>query len=344
MNLFLHVEQPCGLLLGDLADWHTRGGGKHLGNLLLADDGRSIGITFPPGRLALIALGDQVLLLIAQASSTLEVLLVDRGFLLQTNLGDLLVELAQIRRSGHALNPHARAGLVNKVDGLIRQKAILDIAGGKTSRGLQGVVSDGDAVVGFVAVAQPFKYVDSQLDARLVDLDGLETTLQSGVLLDVLAVLLESGGADCLQFATGKHRLQDAGRVNRALSSTSTNQSVNLVDEKHDVTTALNLLEHLLQALLEIAAISGTRHQRAEVQRVDLLIAQRLGNIAANDLLREALDDGGLTDARLADQNRIVLGATAEHRHHTLDFLLTANDRIEAILPSGLSQVTAELV
>ncbi|EUA32584.1 ATP-dependent Clp protease ATP-binding subunit ClpC domain protein [Mycobacterium xenopi 3993] len=42
------------------------------------------------------------------------------------------------------------------------------------------------------------------LDRRLADLHGLEAALQRGVLLDVLAVLVERGGADGLQLARGQ--------------------------------------------------------------------------------------------------------------------------------------------
>ena len=36
-----------------------------------------------------------------------------------------------------------------------------------------------------------------------------------------------------------------------------------------------------------------------------------------DDALRQGLDDGGFTDARLADQYRVVLGAPAEDLHGT---------------------------
>ena len=44
------------------------------------------------------ALAEQVLLLVAQRRGLLEVLVLDRGFLLAAHRGDLLVELAQLRR------------------------------------------------------------------------------------------------------------------------------------------------------------------------------------------------------------------------------------------------------
>ena len=60
--------------------------------------------------------------------------------------------------------------------------------------------------------------------------------------------------------------------------------------------------------------------------------AERLGHVAVHDPLRQALDDGGLADAGLADQDRIVLGPAGEHLHDTADLLVAADHRIELSL------------
>src|SRR5947208_350461 len=81
-----------------------------------------------------------------------------------------------------------------------------------------------------------------------------------------------------------------------------------------------DLLEDLLQPLLEVTAVAGTGDQRAEVEGVELLVLQGLRDLAADDLLGQALDDGGLADAGLADEHRVVLGAPREDLHDALDF------------------------
>ena len=149
--------------------------------------------------------------------------------------------------------------------------------------------------------------------------DLLEAALEGGVLLEVLAVLVERGGADGLQLATGQHRLEDRRGVDGALGGTGTHEGVQLVDEQDDVAAGADLLEHLLQALLEVAAVAGAGHERAEVERVELLALQRLGHVVGHDLLGQALDDGRLADAGLADEHRVVLGAARQHLHHALD-------------------------
>ena len=91
----------------------------------------------------------------------------------------------------------------------------------------------------------------------------------------------------------------------------------------------LDLLEHGLQALLELAAVLRPGEQRAEVERPDPLALQPLGHVAGDDALREALDDRGLPDTRLADQHRVVLRPPREHLDDAPDLLVTADDRIE---------------
>ncbi len=105
-----------------------------------------------------------------------------------------------------------------------------------------------------------------------------------------------------------------------------------------------DLLEHLLQALLEVTAVAGARHERAQVQRVELLVLERLGHVAPHDVLREALDDGGLADAGLPDEDRVVLGAAGQHLHDPLDLLLAPDDRVELAVARSLREVAAELV
>ena len=71
---------------------------------------------------------------------------------------------------------------------------------------------------------------------------------------------------------------------------------------------------------------------------------QHLGDVAADNPLREAFRDRGLADARLADQGRIVLRAAGQHLDDPLDLTLTADHRVQLVLPGQLAQVAAELV
>ena len=63
-----------------------------------------------------------------------------------------------------------------------------------------------------------------------------------------------------------------------------------------------------------------------------------------DDRLGEALDDGGLADAGLADEDRVVLGAAGEDLHDPLHLLVAADDRVQLALARGGGEVAAELV
>ena len=85
---------------------------------------------------------------------------------------------------------------------------------------------------------------------------------------------------------------------------------VQFVDEQdHPAVRLGDLGEHRLQAILELAAILRAGDERAHVEPDDALVLQPFGHVAADDALRQPLDDGGLADAGLADQHRVVLRA-----------------------------------
>ena len=90
-----------------------------------------------------------------------------------------------------------------------------------------------------------------------------------------------------------------------------------------------DFVQHRLQPLLELAAELGAGDQRAHVERHQLLVAQAFRHVAIDDAQRQAFGDGGLADAGLADQHRIVLGAARQHLDGAADFLVAADHRIE---------------
>src|SRR5690606_36968931 len=117
-----------------------------------------------------------------------------------------------------------------------------------------------------VPILETHQDLDGVGNRRLAHLDGLETPLQRGVLLEVLAVLLEGRGAHRLQLAPSQHRLEDGGGIDGALSGSGTDQRVDLVDEEDDVAAVADLLQDLLEALLEVAAITGPSHQGTQIE------------------------------------------------------------------------------
>ena len=222
------------------------------------------------------------------------------------------LELVELDRHRVDLHAQPAGGLVDEVDRLVRQEPLGDVAVRQRRRGDERRIRDPDAVVDLVALAQAAQDRDRLLDGRLVDEHRLEAALERRVLLDVLAVLVERGRADGVQLAAGEHRLEQVGGVHRALGRARADDGVQLVDEQDDPAVGvLDLLEDGLEPLLELAAELRPGDQRAEVERDDPLVLEPLGDVAADDALGEALDDGRLADAGLADQDRVVLGPAA---------------------------------
>ena len=191
-----------------------------------------------------------------------------------------------------------------------------------------------DAVVRLVALLQAAQDRDRVRDRRLADEDRLEAPLERGVLLDVLAVLVERRRADAAQLAAREHRLEQVRGVDRALRRAGADDRVQLVDEEDDLALGvLDLLEHRLQPLLELAAVlrrrRAARRCRAPTTRLPF---RPFGHVAGDDALREPLDDRGLADAGLADQHGIVLRAAREHLDHAADLLVAADHRVELAL------------
>ena len=232
------------------------------------------------------------------------------------------------------------AGLVDQVDGLVGQEAVGDVAVGEGGGGDDGAVGDAHAVVHLVLLLQAAQDRDGVLDRRLADEHRLEAAGQRRVLLDVLAVLVERGGADAVQLAAGQGGLQQVGGVHRPFGLAGADQGVHLVDEQDD--RALgggDLVQHRLQPLLELAAVLRAGDQRAHVERHQLLVLQALRHVAVDDAQGQALDDGGLADAGLADQHRVVLGAAGQHLDGAADLLVAADHRVELLVAGGLGEV-----
>ena len=201
------------------------------------------------------------------------------------------------------------------------------------------------AVEDLVLLLEATQDRDGVLDGRLAHHNGLETTGERRVLLDVLAILVERGRADRVQVATGKRRLEDVAGVHGALGGTSAHDGVELIDEQDDLALRfLHFLEHGLQAVLELAAVLGACDQRAHVELDEVAVAQGARHVAGHDTLGDALDDGRLADARLANEHGVVLGAAGQDLDGTADLVGTADDRVELAGAGKVADIAAVLL
>ena len=158
----------------------------------------------------------------------------------------------------------------------------------------------------------------------------------------MLPVLVERRRADRVQLAAGKQGLQHVARVHRALGRARADDGMQLVDEEDDLPRRLrDFAEHGLQAVLELSAELRARDHRPEIELDHTLLLEGLRNIAAHDALGEPFDDGRLADARIPDEDRVVLRPARQHLDHAADLLVPADHRIELAFTGHLCQVAS---
>ena len=297
-----------------------------------------------PTRLQLTELLALIRQLLAQIRQTLLRRLV--GLLLQRDLLDLkpahnTLQLINLLRRRIDLHSQTRARLINQVNRLIRQESVRDVTVRQLCSRHQRRILDPHAVVHLVALLQASQDTDRVLHSRLAHVHLLETTLQRRILLNELAVLIERRRTNQPKLAARQHRLNHVARIHRALARrTSTNDGVELVNKRDDLPVGLlNLVQHRLQALLELATVLRARNHRPEVQGDQRLTLQRLWDVARHDAPCKALDDRRLTDARLTNQHRIILRTTGKHLHHASNLRIATNDRVNLALARTRRQV-----
>ena len=95
----------------------------------------------------------------------------------------------------------------------------------------------------------------------------------------------------------------------------------------------LDLGEHRLDPLLEVAAVARAGEQRAHVQRKDRGAVEHLRHLAVLDPPGQPFGERRLAHARIADIERVVLGAPAQHLDGALDLRVAADERVD---PPGI--------
>jgi hypothetical protein len=205
-----------------------------------------------------------------------------------------------------------------------------------------GLVEHHDTMVSGKGGDQPSHHVDGLCFCGLHHLQRLEAPGQRGIFLDVALVLGPGGGTHRAQRASRERWFEKVGRIAGSGLPARADQGVHFVDEEnHRLHGFVCLLEQRLQARLELASHAGPREERTDVETQQACVAQRRRHIAAGNGQRQALDHGGLADARLSRQQRIVLAAPQENVDHRADFMPASDDRIDLAAARALGQVGA---
>ena len=156
------------------------------------------------------------------------------------------------------LDTNARRGLINQIDGLVRQLAITDVAMRQRRRSDDGGIGNFDSVVKLVAFFEATQNRDRVRDGRLFNQNLLEPPLQCGIFLQVLTILIESRRPNAVQVAASQCWFEHVARVHRTLSFAGTNHRMQLVDKENDPAFLLRqVIEHGFEPFFEFAAKLG---------------------------------------------------------------------------------------
>ena len=195
-------------------------------------------------------------------------------------------------------------------------------------------------MVPLVTTLQPSQNRERVLNRRLPYHNRLESSLQRGVFFDVLAVLVERGRADAFDVPSRQGGLEQVRRVRAPLVVPRADDRVQLVDEQDHVPEGVfDFLKNRLEPLFELASEFRARDQRAHVERDDLFVLQRLGDVPLDDSEREPLDDRGLSDARLSDEDGVVFGSSGKDLDRAPNFGVSPDHGVELSFSGAIDQI-----
>ncbi|MNE29071.1 hypothetical protein D3C80_1225390 [compost metagenome] len=266
--------------------------------------------------------------------------------MLRRNTRDLRDDVLDLRHFDalHALLFRLQAlvgtRFVDDVDRLVRHVPVIDIARSQLGGCTQRLITVFDVVMRLETPLQATQDADGVFHRRLGDIDLLEAPRQGPVLLEDAAKLLERGRPNAADISRRQQWLEQVGGVHHATGSrTGTDDGVDLIDEQDRLGTLFQLMQQRLEALLEVAAVLGTRQQRAQVQGIDDAVGQKVRHLVIDDTLGQPLGDGCLADTGFADQQRVVLAPPGEDLRNALDLAFTPDQWVDTALACQFVQI-----
>ena len=153
------------------------------------------------------------------------------------------------------MDASASTSLIEDVNCLVWQEAILDVTARKRNGSLDSSLGVVDVMMLLIAVLKTVDDRNGVIVVWLADVDWLETPLKCSVLLDMFTVLFCRSCTDDLDFSTRQRWLQDGRGVDGAFCGTCSNDGVNLINEEDVILGFLQLSNNLLHAVLKLTAI-----------------------------------------------------------------------------------------
>ena len=160
-----------------------------------------------------------------------------------------------------------RPGLVDHINGLVGQFAVVDVAGAEFDRRFDGVIRIAQVMMFLEIGFQAHQDFHGVFQRRLVDVDLLEPARQGAVFFEMLAVFLVGGRSHAAHLAALQGGFQQVGGVHgTARGGTGPDDGMNLVNEQDGVGVILHLFDDGFQAFFKVATIAGAGQERAHVE------------------------------------------------------------------------------
>src|SRR5580704_2320693 len=156
----------------------------------------------------------------------------------------------------------------------------------------------------FVFRTKSLQNLDRFVNRGSFHFDRLKTSFQSGVLLNILSVLVQRGGPNTLELTSAQRRFDDIGSIHGAFGGTSSDDGMKLVDKEDHVLRTPDLVHDGFDAFLELTAVLGSSDHQSQIERDDALISQQLRHIPSGNLLRQPFYNGRFSDSSFTEQHR----------------------------------------
>ena len=235
-------------------------------------------------------------------------------------------------------------GLVQGVNGLVRQGFIRNVAVGQAHGGLYGIVGVGDAMEFLVFGLELLQNSNGLRNVRGFHHNLLETAVQRTVLFHNLGEFVQGSGTDALEFSARQRRLEHVGGIQAAGSAAGSHDGVELVNEQDQVRVLRGFFDDGLEAFFKIAPVFGTGHYGGDIQGKDAFFCQRGGDVAGGDALGDTLHNGAFSHAGLADEHGVVLFAPAQNLDDAGNFRVAAYHRVQLALAGCPGEVIGKLL
>ena len=117
-----------------------------------------------------------------------------------------------------------------------------------------------------------------------------------------------------------------------------------LVDEQQNIFIVRHFFDDTFDTLFELTAVFASCYHSGKVEHDNSFVTDRLRHDAKGDALCQAFCNRSFSNARLADETRVVFRSAAQDLNHTLNLLAAADNRVEFSLACKLGQIAAVLV